>query len=312
MKKIFDYIFFLRPMLILPILTIVVLGMRSAQLHEGASPIISSGLPVNLVDILLCLLATILISGAVYIFNQIHDIESDRINGKLHFLPDKIISISSAYVMTILLSAISLVLAFISSVSMGLIFIIILLVGFMYSHPRTNHKAQAGKALWANIFGCGALPFLIGWVFVNESLSLEGVIKSIPYMMAVAAVYFNTILLDNIGDALTNKKTYAVIWTTKRCQTSAIIRISLAVVCGLMAGDFVVFIASLAVLPLFVIARVKQDIAFSTKASMLSILILSVFAVIYLPLYALIFIVAVASTRLFYKKRFNVSYPSCN
>jgi len=162
------------------------------------------------------------------------------------------------------------------SFSMGLVFMAMLITGFLYSHPKTNYKGRAGKALWSNIIGCGTLPFLIGWVLVTNSITMEAVLKSVPYMMAVAAIYFNTTLPDRDGDRKVGKRTYGVIWSTKRVQTSALIRIVLAVLTALMAGDFAIFIGALLALPFFVHALVKREIKDSTRASIVSILILQI------------------------------------
>ena len=154
------------------------------------------------------------------------------------------------------------------------------------------------------------LPFLIGWVLVTGSITLEAVLKSVPYMMAVAAVYFNTTLLDKEGDRATNKRTFAVIWNIKHVQSSALLRIFLAVLAGLMAGDFAILIAALISVPFFVHALTKRDINESGRASLISMLILTVFAAIYFPLYAIVFVVIVLATRVYYKNRFSVDYPA--
>ena len=308
--KILDYIFFSRPILILPIFTIMLLGMRAASLEEGAGPFISSGFPHNISQILLVMLYTFLMCGAAYIYNQINDIESDKANGKLYFLPQGIISNLGAYVLVFGFAAISMIGTGLHSFSMGLVFMAMLITGFLYSHPKTNYKGRAGKALWSNIIGCGTLPFLIGWVLVTNSITMEAVLKSVPYMMAVAAIYFNTTLPDRDGDRKVGKRTYGVIWSTKRVQTSALIRIVLAVLTALMAGDFAIFIGALLALPFFVHALVKREIKDSTRASIVSILILTVFACIYFPLYIPIFVVIILATRIYYQKRFDIAYPS--
>lgn len=308
--KVLDYIFFTRSILILPMFTIMLLGVRAADLREGASPFFSAGIPGNAAQVFLMMLYTLLIYGAVYIYNQIHDIESDRANGKLYFLPKELISIKNAYIFLFILAALALVGAYREGFAMGLVFTAIALTGFLYSYPGTNYKGRAGKALWSNIIGCGALPFLIGWVLVTGSITLEAVLKSVPYMMAVGAVYFNTILPDKEGDRVAGKKTFALSWSVKHVQSSALFRIFLAVLTGLMAGDFAIFIAALICVPFFVHALVKREIKESVLASKISILVLALFAGIYFPLYAILFVVIVLATRVYYKNRFDVNYPA--
>jgi len=309
MKKILDYIFFLRPMLIMPALTVIILGIRAADLGEGASPFHIIPIAENIGDVLVLLLLSTLIGGAGFIYNQIHDIESDRNNGKAFFLPEKMISISTAYGMFAVLSLIGLVGAFSINTSLGFIFAIIICLGILYSHPKINYKGKPGKALWSNMLGIGVLPFLIGWIYINDSISLEAVLKSLPYFFAVGAVYLNTALPDREGDRKAGKQTYAVIWKVPRLQLSALMRMITATIFAWMAGDVVMFISSLLSLPFYIRAVYTKMIAHSVLATKISILILSVFACIYFPPYIAIILLDILGTRLYYRWRFNLAYP---
>lgn len=309
MKKILDHIFFLRPMLIIPMWTIVILGMRAGDLGEGASPFKIRSMDGIDGGVLICLLLSTLLYGAVYIYNQIHDIESDRNNGKVFFLPQNIVTIPAAYTMFAVLNIIALAGAFSINISFGIVFLIIAGMGVLYSHPRINYKGKAGKALWSNMFGSAMLPFLIGWVYTAGGISLEGVLKSLPYFLAVGAVYLNTTLPDREGDQKAGKETYATVWKVNRLQWSALIRVGFAVLFAWMAGDLAVFLGSLLALPFFIRAVVTEKVSDSVMASKVAVLLLSLFACIYFPPYLLIIVLSILLTRAYYRYRFDFAYP---
>ncbi|MFQ6003827.1 MAG: hypothetical protein ACE5KJ_08780, partial [Candidatus Zixiibacteriota bacterium] len=93
MIKYLDYLFVIRPVLMPPVWTILLLGHHRSAALSGQS---------NLPGLIL-LLVTFLV-GAVYLLNQIYDVESDRINKKLFFLAEGYISKKNAIFQTILLN----------------------------------------------------------------------------------------------------------------------------------------------------------------------------------------------------------------
>ena len=309
MKKLLDHIFFLRPMLILPIWTIMILGVRAADVREMASPFSISDISGLLPEILLAMLLTGLLSGATYIYNQIHDIESDRQNGKLFFLSENVISLNTAYVLVTLFNAVSVIGAFLINITMGFLFLIVAVMGIFYSHPRINYKGRAGKALWSNMFGCGMLPFLIGWSLYEGAINMEAVLKSLPYLLAVGAIYLNTTLPDREGDKKVGKETYGVVWSVQHTQGSALLRLVLAILFSLMAGDYAVLIAAALASILFIKAYNTRRISDSVMATQAAILLLIIMACIYFPPYLIIAAAGVLGTRAYYKWRFDFAYP---
>ncbi|NIP43793.1 MAG: hypothetical protein GWO41_16770 [candidate division Zixibacteria bacterium] len=309
MKKLLDHIFFLRPMLILPIWTIMILGVRAADVREMASPFSISDISALIPEILLAMLLTGLLSGATYIYNQIHDIESDRQNGKLFFLSENVISLNTAYVLVTVLNAASVIGAFLINMTMGFLFLVVAVLGIFYSHPRTNYKGRAGKALWSNMFGCGMLPFLIGWSLYEGAINMEAVLKSLPYLLAVGAIYLNTTLPDREGDKQVGKETYGVVWSVKHTQGSALLRLVLAILFSLMAGDYAVLIAAALASILFIRAYSTRRISDSVMATQAAILLLIIMACIYFPPYLIIAAGGILGTRAYYKWRFDFAYP---
>ncbi len=308
MTKLLDYIFFTRPVLFPPVWTIVILGLRAADLGEGASPIISVGLTgIDPTFVYLLFFVTCLVAGA-YTFNQIHDIESDRKNSKLFFLAEGMISVRSAYLFTIMLDLVAIAGAFYLSGRIGLLFVILAVLGILYSLPLTNFKGKPSAGYWSNAFGHGMAAFIIGWAYIDH-ISLEAAIKSLPYLCGVGAIYLNTTLPDREGDKAAGKITHGVRWGTKSTMTASTTLLVMSVIFAQMVGDYAYLIPGLIALPLFIRAantRKTNDIVISTKVAILA---LSLFACIYFPPYAVILVIGFFAARSYYRSRFELDYP---
>lgn len=133
-------------MLIIPVWTISLLGARAAQWQQrGLNPFTLDRFPfVNFsssdLHLLILLLVGTLLSGGIFIVNQIYDIESDRVNKKLFLLPEGHVSITEAWVLYYVTTAGALIGAFILSWQLGILFVLGALIGLQYSLPRFNLK----------------------------------------------------------------------------------------------------------------------------------------------------------------------------
>jgi 4-hydroxybenzoate polyprenyltransferase len=281
-----------------PVWTILLLGHhRSSQLSGN------SNLPG-----LALLLITFLV-GAVYILNQIFDIESDKLNRKLFFLVQGYISPKSALYEMVLLDLIAIVLAFIISRQLGILFVIGMAFGFLYSAPPINFKNRPIGGLALNALAHGNLAFLIGWC-MNSTLSLRALYFSLPYMLAVGAIYLNTTIPDMEGDKRAGKLTLSVKWGKGTTVIVSSVFVAIAIFLSFLVKDVPFLIASSLSLPFFVFCvfnKTERHIVATTK---LSILLLSIVAGIFYPWYFAVLIVGFIGTRLYYKARFNLDYPT--
>lgn len=223
--NILDHIFVLRPMLHLPVWTIMILGYYRAQSDTSSWTV----LPVSL------LLGSALF-GAVFLINQIYDIESDRLNDKLHFLPKGIVKIGAAWIMTILLNLVSLAIAFSLSFTVGFASLMVIALGILYSVPPISLKDKAWPAAFANGLGHGSLVFVIGYCAAGGHF-WDGIIKSIPYFMAVTAVYIGTTLPDIAGDKKSGKLTIGAVFGERYAKYIILLYYITAVLAGFVIFD---------------------------------------------------------------------------
>jgi 4-hydroxybenzoate polyprenyltransferase len=297
-----------------PVWTILLLGHHRSAVLFGES---------NLPGLIL-LLVTFLV-GAVYLLNQIYDVESDRINKKLFFLAEGHISKKNAIFQTILLNLVSIIPAYFISLNLGLLFTLGFLLGLFYSVPSFSFKGKPLGGFLCNILAHGNLTFLMGWSMNHppirvpvwadgwasaQALSGKSILFSLPYMLAVGAVYLNTTISDIEGDKRSGKITLAVKWGKERNVVLACLLVLIATSLSFFIKDTPFFIASALVFPFFLfsaITRKNNAIVLSTK---LSILFLSIAAGFFYPWYFAILFLGFLGTRLYYKARFNYDYPT--
>jgi chlorophyll synthase len=298
MLKYLDYLFLTRPVLMPPVWTILLLGHWQSSQFAGESSL--PGLAVLLVSFLV---------GGVYVLNQIFDIESDRLNQKLFFLAKGLVSVRGAYIELAILNLIAIVPAFLISIQLGLLFVLGAVFGLIYSAPPLALKNRPIGGLTLNALAHGNLAFLIGWS-MNSSLSTGALLSSLPYTFAVAAIYLNTTVPDADGDKSVGKTTFSVKWGKQTAVVLASVLVAAAIILSLIVKDIPLLIASALCFPFFVssaFVRKERAITITTKVS---ILFLSVAAGVFYLWYFAVLIVGFVGTRLYYKARFGLDYPT--
>ncbi len=312
--KLFDYIFLMRPMLIIPVWTIAILGARAAEWRtRGNNPFTLDRYPF--IDfsqddrqLLLTLAVSTLLAGGIFILNQIFDVESDRRNKKLFLIADGHVSLTEAWVLYILTTTLAIIGGFLINWQLGFLFVAGALVGLQYSLPAFRLREHPYKSFRNNMIGHGTLAFLFGWVLI-QNFDIEGIIRSFPYMLAVGAVYLNTTLPDLEGDKAGGKRTYAMEWGPGKTLQTSFWMVAAAIVVSILVADYAFSLAAGISMLLFAIARRDKSIAKGTLASKVSILALSLFAAIYFPPYLVIIALTIVATRIYYAARFSIQYP---
>lgn len=292
-----DYFFFLRPVLLPPVWTIALLGtIRSGLTHE-MPPIMWFAFFIHLSALF----------GGVYTLNQICDVESDRLNKKLYFLPEGIISIDAAWRFTIALNVFALSVSVIFGWRHLILTAFIVMLGALYSVGKSPWKNQPWLGLISNVVGHGLVVFLFGFVVTACPMS-ESWLTGIAYSMAVGAVYLATTVPDVEGDRSTSKRTPAVQWGERATMIAAAALVVVAICIAALIGDRYLAVAGLVALPFFVVASVRSS--YAASAAKAAVGALSIAAAIAYPAYLILLVSGFVGTRLFFRWRFGISYPN--
>ncbi len=300
----FDYLFILRPLILIPCWNFLLIGTYLAQQKRGFTP-----------DILLGLVIYTALMGGVYILNQITDRESDRINKKLFLLSEGYVPVRYAYIEMILLWVVAILLALKFSY-LFLIFIgISLLLGVFYSLPPVKLKGKPLLDTLSNAFGYGMINFAVGWLLVR-SFDMAMFIKFVPYFLSISAVFINTTIVDIEGDRKAGEKTTAIFLGKQVSFVCSTVLMAAAILTAYIMKDLVCLIPATLSFPLFVygavysLLRNEQNRKLTIASFRLPGLLFTLVTVYLFPLYSIVLLVVFLGMRLYYKKRFRINYPT--
>jgi 4-hydroxybenzoate polyprenyltransferase len=302
--KFYDYFFLLRPTLLLPVWIFLFLGYLRGGNYGFLKFVLS--FPSSFWKVFF---SYSLLMGGIYILNQIFDIESDRLNEKLFLLPKGIISIRRAWIALFITLLLSIILAIPIKGDYLIIWILSLILGVLYSAPPFKFKGKPFLDLLSNSIGYGFLNFLAGWIS-SFPMRKEALLFSIPYVLAVGAVFLNTTIPDIPGDVETGEKTTGVIMGSRKTALLAFILLFLAFFSSLILRDYMVLLASTISLPPFFLAfRFNTDF-FVKVAYRIGGGIFALIVAIHCPLFLILSILTLTLLKLYYRGRFGLNYPS--
>ena len=305
--RFFDYFFVMRPTLFFPIWTVFLAGYNAniifdTKKYNQVSEIVSGSNPIFV------LILISLLMGAVYIYNQLVDIESDAKNNKIFFIADGIVSVKIAKVEALILTIFSIGFALLLNKNLGLMFIFLfILIGIIYNFKPFNWKDKPFLSIVAHFVG-GWMLAACGWITAGTNNWLF-VIYAIPYALGFVAVYLLTTIPDIDGDREYQKITFSVKYGIKLTTHWALVFEILAIVVSFILKDYLMFIPALASFPLFLIAAVKKNEKNILTAIKYTILFLSLAVCVLYPLYFLLIFMNFYFSKWYYRVRFNIEYP---
>jgi len=301
-SNILDYFFVLRPILLVPAWTMLLVG------HYRAGGELSIGLFLP-EEFWLAMLLYSGLMGAVYIVNQISDIETDRLNKKLFLVTEGYVNKKAIIVEAILLLFAASFMAFWKfSVLFGAVITASGILGLLYSVPPFKFKGKPFLDMLANGFGYGLLAFVAGWLSSNQARSAMW-LYSLPYVLAVSAVYLNTTIPDYDSDKATGNITTGVFIGPKATRWLALGMMSGSLALAIYFKDILCFAASGAALPLFLMAVISANMRWTMLSYQAGSLVLVVMAGILFPIYIPILLATFLALKFYHKWRFGMDYP---
>jgi 4-hydroxybenzoate polyprenyltransferase len=319
--KICDCFFLLRIFLLVPVWTTIILGWITSYNNTRVGGFIFNGDATFAEEekMWIALIGFSFIVAAIFVINQITDVESDRINKKLFILPNGLISIRTAWICCFLCAIAGLLisLVFFDSI-MFIMFLLGLILGVMYSLPPFNLKNTAIGGTTANFIGHGMITYLVGWYAakygnkMEYSAIMQGIIASCTLGFAHAAVFLTTTIPDTKGDKSIGKNTFCVLFGAKKTAITSTVFCGFALLFSfsLEYNRLLMIVQSAVSLLLFISFAIntKSDSAFKTFRW--PVFLLTALVAIYIPLYGIITFVNFFICRIYYKLRFNYTYPT--
>ena len=290
--KFLDYLYLLRPTLFFPGITIYLYGAR----ENNSFSIIS-------------IFVIILLLSTVYLTNQLYDIETDRINNKLYFLPRGIISIRSAKIFNLMICTIMvfLLLFYTNCIFLFIIIFAFIIMNILYNIPLFNWKGKPLQSALSSFLG-GSLGYLAGLYSIPNNFSSISIINSLPYAVCILSGALMTMIPDMEGDKRENKKTIPILIGSSNTLLMVLFinLINIAISVTLNTEEVLVVSIISSSIALYGYIRKQYKNTINIKISILSLSLLICFDY---PLYLGIIIIYYILTRLYYHKRFNIIYP---
>ncbi len=299
-----DYFFVLRPLILIPSWNFLLIGAYLARQERGLN-----------FDLVLALMIYTCVMGGVYIVNQIIDRDTDRINRKLFIISEGHISLKAAYAELAILWTSALIL----SLKFGLVFlsliVLSMLLGIMYSVTPFKFKSRPVLDMFANAFGYGLVNCLVGWL-IFKPLDCSALVRFLPYVLSIAAVFINTTVVDIEGDKKTGSRTTAIFLGKRNSYILASLLMTGATLIAWFNKDLICLMPAIVSLPLFfyiMFANLVSDNA-SRRLTIASFrlpgLIFTLITGYIYPVYFIFVVLLFAGMRLYYRYRFNMEYPT--
>jgi 4-hydroxybenzoate polyprenyltransferase len=302
--KLFDFIFLMRPIILIPFWSFLLLGYA----HSHRTWFCIMDWSENVLPIL-CI--TTAIMGIVHILNQIADRNSDKINQKLFFIADRIVSLRQAYwqILLLVIFTIPMILYIQIDGPLSLYIIAILPLGILYSLPPFRLKARPVIDTVMNAIGYGWVAFSVGWL-IDGTFSWSISLQAIPYILAVTAMYINTTLVDAEGDRKSGFTTTGIWLGKKKATRISLICIILVAAIAFALQSWVCLITAIVSLPVYYKAFISQHDRWIRLSLHLPGRLFVVLTGVIFPYYLVFLILLYFFTRWYYKKRFNMTYPA--
>ncbi|MBN2000855.1 UbiA family prenyltransferase [candidate division KSB1 bacterium] len=309
--KWFDFFFVLRPTLFFPVWTFALAGYWT-QSRYGINTFYAHGFfDIGSIDFTLwcSIFLFTLVMGSVYLINQIEDVESDRLNNKLYLIANGDISIRQAYWETALLLAVAVVLTALKRWDLAAIMIVAFVVlGWLYSCRPFALKNHPIGSIVINLSG-GYIVFGFGWMIAG-GFSPRIFFYATPYALGLLAVYFFTTIPDIPGDGRVKKITPAVKWGKNAAIHFGLGAEVLAIFFAFLSRDLVILLPTVAMLPFFIKTAVSKSVKDVLRTNKYAVLFLSLAICYKFYLYFALILIVFIFSKWYYKKRFDLVYPS--
>jgi chlorophyll synthase len=304
---ILDYVFLLRPVILIPGWVFLLLGYYSGRFWEGdpASPWIPGG------TLLLSLVILTAVLGGTYILNQICDRETDRLNRKLFLISEGRIPLWAATAELIVLYAGSLYLGWrFIGIGYGSLVLAAALLGIAYSVRPLRLKGRPGWDISANGLGFGGIAYVMGWI-TGAPFHPVALLGVLPYALAVGAIHTNATVLDMDGDRAGGDRTIAVcLGGTRRTLWLGIALTAGALVAALSLAETLTVLWAAGSLATFGWALWRNDPGSVATANQLSGRAFVLLQGVRFPHFLVWLVIVYLATKWYYRSRFGIDYPS--
>jgi 4-hydroxybenzoate polyprenyltransferase len=299
--KVFDFIFAARPMLLLPVWSVYLVSLHYHNELSGGG--------FSVVDLLVLVGLSLIFSGAYYL-NQVTDYESDRINNKLGFLQKGILTERELMAGYLIVSLVGVGLGLLISTVTVFLFLAVFVLGYLYSASPWRLKDRAVLGLIANAVAYGLLVSMsVMPEMTFDNIGLLGWDNPFYFLATVGSIYCVTTVPDREGDKAVGKQTLAV-WVGPRVTLAIgfVLMVGATVIAMRSGFALLMYLAGYSAIVVLIAVLVPYG-RLLPMAAKIPLLLLTVLAGVFYPVYLVFIVALVVGTRIYYRRRFNRAYP---
>ncbi len=304
----FDFFFSMRPVLLVPVWGFSAFGYFKAKDNLNIIEIWKTTTPEVYFFFFLFSLSV----GVVYILNQIADINVDKKNGGFPLIASGVVSLKEAWYSVIFLSFITVGFPlFMKYPLLSFFSLATLATGVLYSFKPTFFSGRLFLDFISNGFGYGCIAFGVGWWAGGKDIfTSEFIIASLPYFLLMCSGSINSTLPDVEGDESEGKRTTAVVLGLMKAHFLSTLLLIISLSISIVTKDYIASICALVSLPFYIIyyfyaKRFMMEATYKIGGGICMII-----ACILMPYILLLSGFIFYGTRIYFKKRHGISYPS--
>ena len=301
-----DYLFILRPTLFFPIWIMTLAGYSGFYVFNGEKQWLSFAFDWNTA---LNFLLITLISGGIFILNQLQDIETDKDNKKLFLISESFVQQKKAQALAFVIIFISLIIFLFENIYLFIINgLYVLFCGYLYNYKPFCWKDLPLLGVFINIVG-GLFLYLGGWIMAGYG-QWKAFIYIIPYLCAWGTVMLLTTIPDVKGDSLHDKITFAVRYGRNATIWSATIWVLIGLTVGILNNDYLVIWSISLSLPLYVVMLFKATNVWIFTCIRYPMLFIALLLCVEFPLFFIVLLGNYYFSKFYYISRFELDYPT--
>ncbi len=299
--RLLDFLFAARPLLHLPVWSIYLVCFHYHQQLSGDS--------FGMMNLLMLVLLSLLVSGAYYL-NQISDFRSDQLNDKLGFIQQGIIGPNQMWAAFFVCTIVPMAIAPFYSAWILVVFAQLMLFGILYSVPPVSLMNRPLSGMFVNAYCFGWLVPLTVMPDINmHNAGLLGWDNPLYFFLAVSAIHILTTIPDIEGDRESGKRTLGVILGERKAKLFGLLLLALSVWVAVESQHaLLVYLSLISVIVVGASAVIPWP-KLTLLAAKLPILLTTLLAGSFYPVYFLFIVVLIILTRVYYLRRFNLVYP---
>jgi 4-hydroxybenzoate polyprenyltransferase len=249
--------------------------------------------------------------GAVYAMNQLADEEVDGANPGFALLPHGGVGRKTAWWAVLLFGLASVVLPLADGrMLLGALAITAVALGAVYSFRPVRLGGRPVLDFASNAAGYGIIAFGAGWHLAGGGLGMPFWVSATPYVLLMCGGSISSTLPDVEGDRRSGKTTTAVLLGRAGAHRLAAVCVVAALAAALVTGDMVATVCAAAGLPFYVLyAFVRRDWVMEATYKVGGTAVMLA-AAAFCPAFAVLALAVTLGTRVYFRRRFGVGYPS--